>query len=116
MRRRYVAAVFAGLFFILFGLFSTTAVALFSSLPTEMMAALAGVAIVGALQSSLSDSLSGFNCTPQAVEAALITLVVTSSGISPWGVVSPFWGLLAGGVAYLLLRRYGTGDEVREVT
>jgi benzoate membrane transport protein len=107
VRRRYVAAVFAGLFFILFGLFSTTAVALFSSLPTEMMAALAGVAIVGALQSSLSDSLSGFNCAPQAVEAALITLVVTSSGISPWGIVSPFWGLLAGSVSYLLLRTCG---------
>ncbi|WP_211877459.1 benzoate/H(+) symporter BenE family transporter [Pseudarthrobacter albicanus] len=107
MDRRYMAGVFCGLFYILFGLFSNTAVALFSAVPAAMMAALAGVALLGALQSSLIDSVSDFKANPLAAEAALITLVVTASGLAPLGIVSPFWGLLAGSAAYLLLRRYG---------
>lgn len=107
MDRRYMAGVFCGVFYILFGLFSNAAVALFSAVPAAMMAALAGVALLGALQSSLIDAISGFKANPIVAEAALITLVVTASGMAPAGIVSPFWGLLAGSMAYLALRRYG---------
>lgn len=104
--RRYMAGIFCGVFYILFGLFSNAAVALFSAVPAAMMAALAGVALLGALQGSLIDTISDFKANPIAAEAALITLVVTASGVAPAGIVSPFWGLLAGSVAYLSLRRY----------
>ena len=40
---------------------------------------------------------------PAAVEAAVVTLIITASGIAPFGVVAPFWGVLAGAAAYLLL-------------
>ncbi|HET8794935.1 MAG TPA: benzoate/H(+) symporter BenE family transporter [Arthrobacter sp.] len=106
MRRRYIAGLFCGIFYILFGLFSNAAVALFAAVPEEMMTALAGVALLSALQSSFIDTISGVKEHPIAVEAAIITLVVTASGIAPMGIVSPFWGLLAGSAAYLLLRRY----------
>jgi benzoate membrane transport protein len=104
--RRYMAGVFCGVFYILFGLFSSAAVTLFSSVPAAMMAALAGVALLGALHGSLIDTISDFKANPIAAEAAVITLVVTASGVAPAGIVSPFWGLLAGSVAYLTLRRY----------
>jgi benzoate membrane transport protein len=105
--RRYMAGIFCGVFYILFGLVSSAAVTLFSSVPAAMMAALAGVALLGALRGSLIDTLSDFKANPIATEAALITLAVTASGVSPAGIVSPFWGLLAGSAAYLALRRYG---------
>lgn len=106
-QRRYMAGIFCGVFYILFGLFSNAAVALFSSVPAAMMAALAGVALLGALHGSLIDTISDFKENPIAAEAAVITLVVTASGVAPAGIVSPFWGLLAGSAAYLSLRRYG---------
>ncbi len=106
IRRRYIAGLFCGVFYILFGLFSNAAVALFAAVPGEMMTALAGVALLSALQSSFIDTISDVKEHPVAVEAAIITLVVTASGIAPMGIVSPFWGLLAGSVAYLVLRRY----------
>lgn len=113
MRRRYMAGIFCGIFYILFGLVSNSAVALFAAVPPEMMTALAGVALLGALQGSFIDAISDVRANPIAVEAAVITLAVTTSGIAPWGIVSPFWGLLAGSAAYLLLRRYGrsTGSQ-----
>jgi benzoate membrane transport protein len=107
MRRRYMAGIFCGIFYVLFGLVSNSAVALFAAVPPEMMTALAGVALLGALQGSFVDTISDVRANPIAVEAAVITLAVTTSGIAPWGIVSPFWGLLAGSAAYLLLRRYG---------
>ncbi|MCO4273779.1 benzoate/H(+) symporter BenE family transporter [Pseudarthrobacter cellobiosi] len=105
--RRYMAGIFCGFFYIIFGLFSSAAVVLFSAVPAAMMAALAGVALLGALQASLVDTISDFKANPIAAEAAVITLVVTASGVAPAGIVSPFWGLLAGSTAYLALRRYG---------
>lgn len=104
--RRFIAGIFCGIFYILFALFSAAAVTLFSAVPAAMMAALAGVALLGALHSSLIDTMSDFKANPIAAEAAVITLVVTASGVAPAGIVSPFWGLLAGSVAYLALRRY----------
>lgn len=105
--RRYGAGIFCGFFYIIFGLFSSTAVVLFSAVPAAMMAALAGVALLGALHTSLVDTVRDFKANPVAAEAAVMTLVVTASGVAPAGIESPFWGLLAGSAAYLTLRRYG---------
>ena len=104
-RRRYVAGIACGLFYVLFGLFADTIVTAFSAIPTGMITALAGVALLGALQGSVFDSMHQGENQPAVVEAALITLVVTVSGISPYGIVSPFWGMLVGIVAYAFLRR-----------
>lgn len=105
LRRRYVAGVACGAFFILFGTFSATIVSLLDAVPDELVTAMAGVALAGALQGAFADAMAPDKRGPAAVEAALITLVVTASGIAPWGIVAPFWGFLAGSLAYLLLRR-----------
>lgn len=50
------------------------------------------------------------------IEAALITLAVTVSGIAPFGIVAAFWGLLAGVVSYAILRpRPPKADPAAEI-
>jgi len=111
LRRRYVAGVACGLFFILCGSFSAAIVSLLAAVPDELVTAMAGVALAGALQGALSDALRPDSRQPAALEAALVTLVVTASGIAPWGIVAPFWGFLAGAAAYVLLRATGRHGE-----
>lgn len=104
--RRYVAGVSCGVFYILFGLFSTAAVALVAAVPAVLLTVLAGVALLGATQGAIIDAVThphDGDAAPHAIEAAVITLVVTASGVSAFGIVAPFWGLLAGAAAYLLL-------------
>ncbi|MEV6705861.1 benzoate/H(+) symporter BenE family transporter [Micromonospora wenchangensis] len=42
---------------------------------------------------------------PRSREAAVVTFVVTASGVSLLGVGGAFWGLLAGWLMLLLFRR-----------
>ncbi|HSN37834.1 MAG TPA: benzoate/H(+) symporter BenE family transporter [Arthrobacter sp.] len=104
-RRRFIAGIACGVFYLVFGTFSTAVVALFAVIPAPMLTALAGVALLGALQGAVRDVVLGAEGRPAELEAALITLAVTASGIAPWGIVSPFWGCLAGVGVYLLARR-----------
>lgn len=74
-----------------------------------------GVALLGALQGSLLDMLEAGPQGASAIEAAVVTLIVTASGIAPLGIVSPFWGVLTGTAVYLLLtiaRGRGRGKSV----
>jgi benzoate membrane transport protein len=103
------------LFFIVFGLFSDTILDLFAAVPGELITAMAGVALLGVLQGSLLDMLDAGRHGPSAIEAAVVTLIVTASGIAPLGIVSPFWGVLAGAAVYLVLtvaRRRRRGRSV----
>ena len=104
-RRRYVAGIACGAFYILFGASASTIVTLFSAIPPGLISALAGVALLGALQGSMFDSMHQGDHQPAVIEAALITLVVTVSGIQPFGIVSAFWGILVGVAAFAILRR-----------
>ncbi|MEM9266201.1 MAG: benzoate/H(+) symporter BenE family transporter [Cyanobacteria bacterium P01_F01_bin.13] len=93
--KRYVAAVMVGVFYILVGLFGATVVGLFSALPGELVVAIAGLALLGTIGKGLVSALT----QEKAREPALITFLVTASGISLFGVGSAFWGLLAGTLA-----------------
>ena len=101
-RRRYVAAVTAGLFYALVGLFGATVVGLFAAFPRELVAAIAGLALLATIANGLEAALRD----AAQREAALVTFLMTASGVTLWGVGSAFWGLLAG-VATLLLLRAG---------
>ena len=61
-----------------------------------LIASVAGLALIGALSSSLVSSLG----SERDREAALITFLVTASGLSFFGISGVFWGLLAGGAIY----------------
>ncbi|MFG2831473.1 benzoate/H(+) symporter BenE family transporter [Streptomyces sp. NPDC048434] len=107
-RRRYVAGVSCGAFYLLIGAFGSTLVVLFAGLPKELVAAVAGVALLGALAGGLTGAVK----EEKDREAALITFLATASGVTLFGIGSAFWGLLFGVVAHLVLTRWrGTPKE-----
>ena len=99
--QRYKASVWAGIFYLLTGIFGATVVALFAAFPHELVAAIAGLALIGTLSSSIHDALQA----PQHRDAALVTFLVTASGMSLLGIGSAFWGLVLGGICHIALQR-----------
>ena len=99
--RRYVAAIFAGIFYVLIGLFGATVAALFTAFPKELVMAIAGIALLGTIGNSLAAALREEN----EREPALIAFLVTASGVSFAGIGSAFWGLLAGALTLLIWRK-----------
>ncbi|MBD9470707.1 benzoate/H(+) symporter BenE family transporter [Pseudoxanthomonas sp. PXM01] len=99
--RRYVAAIAAGVFYLLVGLFGATVAALFAAFPKELILAIAGIALLGTIGNSLAAALR----EEADREPALVTFLVTASGLSLGGIGSAFWGLVAGVVTLLVLRR-----------
>ncbi|BES73464.1 benzoate/H(+) symporter BenE family transporter [Marinobacter nanhaiticus D15-8W] len=96
---RYLAAVCAGVVYILVGLFGATVVALFAAFPKAFVVALAGLALLGTIGNSLHAALDD----TEGREAALITFLVTVSGVTLWGVGAAFWGLVAGLLVRLVM-------------
>ncbi|KPQ30932.1 MULTISPECIES: benzoate/H(+) symporter BenE family transporter [unclassified Halomonas] len=104
--KRYVAGVANGVFYLVGGSFAGTIVALFTSLPGEFVAVLAGLALIGAITSNLS----AFAAHKDHLEASVITFIATASGISFLGLGSAFWGVIVGVLAYNVLhRRFTSG-------
>jgi benzoate membrane transport protein len=99
--RRYVAAVAAGVFYMLVGVFGATVAALFAAFPKELIAAIAGIALLGTLGNSLAAALR----EESEREPALVTFLVTASGVSVAGIGAAFWGLVAGVVVMVVMRR-----------
>jgi len=97
--KRYIAGIACGLFYILMGIFGATLASVFAALPKELIAALAGLALFGAI----SAGLSGAMAEEKQREAALITFLVTASGMSFLGLAAAFWGLIFGLVAHFAL-------------
>ena len=98
--RRYMASVSAGFFYILIGLFGATVGALFAAFPRELVAAIAGLALIGTIGNGLAAALS----SERDREPALITFLVAASGVTLLGIGSAFWGLIAGSLTLLVLR------------
>jgi len=99
--KRYMAAVSAGVVYLLLGLFAATIGALFAAFPKELVLAVAGLALLGAIGNGLAAAMKD----DSQREPALVTFLVTASGLSLFGVGSAFWGLVAGLVALAILRR-----------
>ncbi|MDQ7988364.1 MAG: benzoate/H(+) symporter BenE family transporter [Candidatus Dactylopiibacterium sp.] len=99
--RRYRASVWAGVFYLATGLFGATMGSLFAAFPQALVLAIAGLALLGTIGGSLATALGH----EKERDAALITFLVTASGMSLWGVGSAFWGLALGLVASALARR-----------
>ena len=99
--RRYVAAMAAGVFYLIVGLFGATVAALFAAFPKELILAIAGIALLGTIGNSLAAALR----EEADREPALVTFLVTASGLSLGGIGSAFWGLVAGVITLLVLRR-----------
>lgn len=100
-KNRYIASVWAGLFYIVTGTFGATVVILFASIPKELVLAIAGLALLGTIANSLADSLGD----EKERDAAMLTFMITASGIALFGIGSAFWGLLLGFGVWFLGRR-----------
>ncbi|HKW95965.1 MAG TPA: benzoate/H(+) symporter BenE family transporter [Methylomirabilota bacterium] len=99
-RRRYVAAMAAGCFYLVIGLFGATVVALLAAFPRELVAAVAGLALFATIGNGLAAALGDANQR----EPALVTFLVTASGVTLAGVGSAFWGLVAGVMTLVALK------------
>lgn len=99
--RRYVAGIANGVFYLVGGTFAGSLVLLVTLLPPVLVAMLAGLALLGAIGSSLANAMK----EADHQEAALLTFLVTASGLTLWGLGSAFWGLVVGALAYLVLHR-----------
>ncbi|HET9593948.1 MAG TPA: benzoate/H(+) symporter BenE family transporter [Anaeromyxobacteraceae bacterium] len=100
-RRRYVASVAAGVFYAVLGVFAATVGALLAAFPRELVTTVAGLALLGAIGNGLAAALR----EEGQREPALITFLVTASGVTLLGVGAAFWGLVAGALALLVARR-----------
>ncbi len=98
--KRYIAAIAAGGFYILVGLFGGTVGALFAAFPKELVLTIAGLALFGTIGNGLATALT----QEKEREPALITFLVTASGVTLFGVGSAFWGLVAGALAIGILQ------------
>lgn len=103
--RRYLATVWVGVFYILAGLFGATVAGFFAAFPAALVAAIAGLALLGTIANSLHVALS----EPTGREAAILTFVLTASGGTFLSIGAPFWGLLVGLAVYGLNQRFGRG-------
>jgi benzoate membrane transport protein len=98
-RRRYVAAVVGSGLYLLLGIAGATLISLFAAFPAALIAALAGLALYGAISEALARSLA----EPGERDAGLFTFLVTASGVSFLGLSAAFWGLLFGLLAHALI-------------
>lgn len=98
---RYRAVICAGFFYLLMGLFAATVVGFFTTFPKVLVMSVAGLALFGTIGSNLQAAFRDDHLR----DSALITLMVTISGIQLFGVSSAFWGLLAGLIADKLLMK-----------
>ncbi|KJB94786.1 benzoate transporter [Skermanella aerolata KACC 11604] len=99
--KRYVAGIANGVFYLIGGTFAGTIVMVFTALPKEFIAVLAGLALLGAIAANVTAVVR----EEDHREASIITFLATASGMSFMGLGSAFWGVVIGGFAYLVLNK-----------
>ncbi len=97
--RRYTAAVWCGVFYGAAGIFGATLAALFAAFPAALVLSIAALALLGSIGSGLTQAMA----QPGEREAALITFMVTASGLTLFSIGPALWGLVAGALALLIL-------------
>ena len=105
--RRYTASVAAGLLYIVLGLAGGTIVSLMAAFPQALILAVAGLALLGTMASGLAVAVKD----EQHREAALLTFLVTLSGVTLMGVGSAFWGVVVGGLAQWVWTRRSSASN-----
>jgi benzoate membrane transport protein len=93
--KRYMAAVSCGVIYCVVGLFGAAVTGVLSAFPRELVVGIAGLALLGSIGGGLAVALR----EDAHREAALITFLVTLSGVSLAGIGSAFWGVVAGAFA-----------------
>lgn len=92
--RRYWASIWAGVFYLIMGIFGATMTALFFAFPRELVLTVAGLALLATIGNALAAALSD----EKYREASIMTFFVTLSGVTLIGVGAAFWGMVAGAI------------------
>jgi len=100
-RKRYTAAVVCGAIYVAIGLVGAAVTGVLLAFPKELVLAIAGLALLGSIGGGLHAALKD----DAHREAALITFLVTLSGVVIAGIGSAFWGVVAGALALFVGRR-----------
>ena len=98
--KRYTAAVSCGAIYVVIGLFGAAVTGVLTAFPRELVVAVAGLALLGSIGGGLAVAVKDETHR----EAALITFLVTLSGVTLAGIGSAFWGVVAGALALLVQR------------
>ena len=93
--KRYTASTVSGALYLAVGVFGAAITGVLSSFPKELIAAIAGLALLGTIGNALATAVKDESHR----EASLITFLVTLSGLQIAGVGSAFWGVVAGALA-----------------
>lgn len=99
-KKRYIAGMSCGFFYILMGLFAATLTSILMSFPSVFMTALAGIALLGTIGHNVAIAFQDVS----EREAALMTFLFSASGIQFFGIGSAFWGLLFGFAVSIILK------------
>jgi benzoate membrane transport protein len=105
-RKRYTATVVSGVLYAAIGLVGALVTGLLIAFPRELVMAIAGIALLGSIGGGLHAALKD----DAHREAALITFLVTLSGVVIAGIGSAFWGVVAGAIA-LFVQQYRTQSK-----
>ena len=105
-RKRYTAAVVCGAVYVAIGLVGAAVTGVLLAFPKELVLAIAGLALLGSIGGGLHAALKD----EAHREAALITFLVTLSGVVMAGIGSAFWGVVAGALA-LFVQQYGLSKK-----
>ncbi|WP_087658494.1 benzoate/H(+) symporter BenE family transporter [Caballeronia terrestris] len=97
--KRYMAAVWCGIFYLLAGVFGATIAALFAAFPKALVVSVAALALFGSIMSGLANAMHD----ARQREAALVTFMVTASGLTLLSIGSAFWGLVTGVLTQIVL-------------
>ncbi|WP_372882782.1 benzoate/H(+) symporter BenE family transporter [Psychromonas sp.] len=106
--QRYRAAIWAGIFYLIAGIWATTVVTLFLALPAEVTQLLAGLALLGTLLMCLQTAFA----REEYREAALMTFLLSLSGITLFGIGATIWGLLVGLIEIKLTKKRQKTDPL----
>ena len=98
--KRWQAAAFAGVFYLLMAAGAASLVDLFAAFPREMVVAVAGLALLPTIGRGLAVAVAD----ESERDAALVTFVVTASGLTLLGIGSAFWAVLAGVLVRAVMR------------
>lgn len=98
--RRYVAGIANGVFYLVAAIFAGSIAQLFAVVPAALIAALAGLALIGAITSNVRMVAE----EGAHMEPAVMAFLATASGMTLFGLGSAFWGVVLGLLAHVVAR------------
>ncbi len=100
-KRRWVAASWGGVVYILFALFAAPFAAFVLAVPGELLLSLAGIALITTFANALKTSVQD----DRLRLAGIATFVIGAAGITIFGIGGAFWALVAGVLISLLSKK-----------